>query len=113
MGFRKNDNYPATQGGYSAVSVDQTATEIVAENKHRVSLLIQNQGTTILYLGFDNSVTADNYAVALTGGTARDDGNGSAWETGGVSDVYEGAVYGIRQTVTAENVTYSEVTDVS
>jgi len=109
MGFNKRDNQPATSGGYGVVSVGTSAAQIVGANKNRLSILIQNQGTTKLYIGFDNSVASNNYAAVLKACSSAADGSSGVWMDGGMSDVYEGAVWGIRASGTSD-ASYSEIT---
>jgi hypothetical protein len=45
---------------YGNISVTSSATLIKAENKHRTSLIIRNNGTAEFFYGLDSSVTVAN-----------------------------------------------------
>ena len=44
----------------AAVSVGNTATLIIAENFNRIRVIIDNQGSQVVYLGDDDTVTTSN-----------------------------------------------------
>lgn len=70
-------------------SVGTSAGQILAANAGRKGLVIQNTGTTILYLVFGTSTpTTSVYHYALSACTANDDGKGGAW----FDDPWQGAV---------------------
>lgn len=110
--YKKQQSEPLNKSDGDVVSVANTPTRIVGARRHRTALLIQNQDTTPLYLGFtaNTLTTSDNYFAVLKGGAAKRDGSGGAWSGGGDRDVYEGKVYGIRKSTTG-NASYLDVYD--
>lgn len=45
---------------YNTVSITGTAGILIAANPNRKGLLVRNNGTQIVYLGYDSSVTSSN-----------------------------------------------------
>lgn len=84
-------------GNFGTVQVAAAATQIIAANANRKSLVIQNLtgNTGNLYLGYTNAVAATVCFVCLA--------PGQAW----VTDDYLGAVWGL-QTVALDRATYGE-----
>lgn len=73
-------------------AVGTTAGQLLAANAGRKGLVIQNTGTTILYLVFGTSTpTTDVYHYALSACTANNDGKGGAW----FDESWLGAVQGL------------------
>lgn len=73
-------------------SVGAVAGQVLAANANRRGLMVQNTGTTIIYLVLGaGTPTTSVYHVALKGGTAADDGTGAIY----LDDVWTGAVQAI------------------
>lgn len=84
---------------YGNKTVTTSATEIVdAAGNRRQALLITNNSSEVLYIGFDSSVTTSN------GFQLQED---QVWSTSGLQ-VYQGPVYGIVAANTAD-VRYQEL----
>jgi hypothetical protein len=73
----------------SQFTVDGTATELLPAQPGRIKALIINNGTDILYLGHDSSVTSSNGIPLASGANYEDDVSESAWYaiSAGSSDV--------------------------
>jgi len=71
-----------------AVTITNAATLIATEVPDRVSILIQNNGTQVVYVG--DSAVATTTGIILKAASAADIGDGGSVEFPG-----EGAVYGI------------------
>lgn len=79
------------------VTVSSTATQIVAANTDRRSLWIQNTGSYIVYIGFDNTVdTTDVYLTPVGSKTFEN-----------IIHDYKGALWGITSS-TSSTVSYLE-----
>ena len=76
----------------SAVSVSTTATKIVSANNRRVDLVISNEGSATIYLGFDDTVTTSN-------GVSLYQSEKTTWSG---KDIYRGDIYGIVASGTQE-----------
>ena len=87
---------------YGNINVNNTATLIVDSNPQRLSLLIQNNSSYIVYLGQDNNVTFSN-GIPLSG-------NGVYSEDSGGTKAYCGPIYGIADTVSYADVRFWERT---
>jgi len=71
-----------------------TATLIVPSNAKRVSIIMENEGASDVYIGKDNTVTAANGVKMVVEGTFTEDGAGTP--------VYKGDIYGITSAGTAD-----------
>lgn len=87
-----------TPEGMAAVAVNAAATQIVAQNANRKSVMVghRHDGVGFIYVGFTNAVTANVHVVRL----APD-------EYYSISD-YRGAIWAIRS-AGATNAVYGEV----
>lgn len=66
------------------ITITTTATQIVAANEKRQSIVMSNNGTTTIYFGPNTSITT-NYVAIVAGGTfAEDRGGGRMW----MGDIY-------------------------
>lgn len=76
-------NYQSTRvTGPSTTTVGASAVQVAALNQTRKELLIQNTGTTIIYLQLGTGTpTASTYTVALAAGTAANNGTGGYFNT--------------------------------
>jgi len=83
-------------GSYGQITVSTSATEVVAANTERQSVLIQNSGSDPVYVGFDNAVTASDGIEVAAGGTYAD-------------ETYTGDVYAVAGAGT-NDVRFQEVT---
>ena len=84
--------YFNSQNGPTRVNVGTSAGSLVAANTVRRRLIIQNTGTTTLYLNYGTgNPTGTVYTIALKAGTAADDGTGGLL----VDDNYTGSVQGL------------------
>lgn len=64
---------------FSQIAPDGTATLVVATNRNRTTLIIQNVGTVDVYLGGDDSVTTLTGLLLPASGTLNDEDSGDAW----------------------------------
>lgn len=62
-----------------AVSVSDSATEVVAANADRKLVIIQNLGPATVYLGEDSSVTSSSGLELVKGGVLTDEHSTDAW----------------------------------
>lgn len=62
-----------------AVSVSDSATEVVAANADRKLVIIQNLGAATVYLGEDSSVTTTSGIELVTGAVLTDEHSADAW----------------------------------
>lgn len=76
------------------VSVGTTATLIVPSNAKRVSIIVENEGASEVFIGSDSTVTVANGVKLVVDGTLCED-------TGGTR-VYKGPIYGIVASGTAD-----------
>lgn len=60
-----NSQVVSTSGKNTLVNVLVTATALVAANPSRNALTLQNLGNKTVYVGFDNTVSESNYAIAI------------------------------------------------
>ena len=72
---------------FNTVTVTTTATEIVAPNTKRLSLIVFNSGDEVVYIGQDNTVTIAN-GIPLNL-------DSSLTEESGGTKMYCGPIYGI------------------
>lgn len=79
---------------YNTVTVTNTPTLIVAPNTHRQSLILTNISTTVAYIGPDNLVTTVNAIQMNRNDVLSEDSGGTR--------VYQGAVWGVVATGTAD-----------
>lgn len=87
---------PGSTGSYGSASVGTTAQEVLAAGTGRRSLMIQNNGSAAVYVGFDSSVTASSGVKVPAGGTYAD-------------ETYSGALYVISESGT-NDIRFQEVT---
>lgn len=84
-----------TRNGVSTpaqTSVGAGAGQILAVNTGRRGMIIQNTGTTVIYLTLGSATpTASVYHIALKAAAAQDDGSGGVY----LDDVWTGAVQAI------------------
>jgi hypothetical protein len=78
---------------YGAITVGATATLILGSNPNRRGAVIENNGTVILYIGFDSSVTTSNGIAIVAGGNYINSADG---------ECYKGAYYGITASSTCD-----------
>ena len=84
---------------FGAITVTTTATIILPANGRRRSCLINNNGSAILYIGFDSTVTSVTGMPVLAGGF---------WINSGETDAFRGVIYGIAASGTLD-VRFEEV----
>lgn len=79
---------------YGSITVQATATKIVAADNNRHSLLLHNNGTQTVFIGPDASVTTSNgFPITQKSSLSSD--------SGGVS-LFKGDIYGIVASSTAD-----------
>lgn len=71
---------------YNAVTVTTTATKIMDSTPGRRGFVIANNGSNIVYLGFDSSVTSSNGVQLMPQ---------DKWESTGSQSVFKGSIWGI------------------
>ena len=80
---------------FAAVSVDNSATLILAQNAQRQSVVLTNESTTVtVFLASTNSITASNAPSLRPGGTFTEDNSGGR--------MYKGDIYGRTSSGTAD-----------
>lgn len=87
----QNSNTPSIKSG----------TVAIAANPARRGFMIQNCGTTTLYVLLGNGASTTVFHVALNGGTATDDG------LGGTFSQFNGTVYSGVITVAGSPIRYT------
>lgn len=94
----------ATAGAPVGVTVSNSAVQVLASNSAAKSRIITNNGSSNVYLGKDNTVTTSGATMGILvrpGGSYSDSG----------TDMYNGAIYGIGDAVSAsQNVSAWERT---
>jgi len=83
---------------YDSVSVDTNATLVVAKNRFRRGVTVYNNGTAIVYIGFDDAVDATSGMPLIPRATAS---------FNRVFDGLRGSIYGIAASGT-QDVRYME-----
>ena len=76
------------------VNVTTTATLIVPSNAKRISIIVENEGASEVFIGSDSTVTAANGVKLAEDGTFCEDAGGTR--------VYKGDIYGITSAGTAD-----------
>lgn len=78
----------------SQISITTSATSIVTANTARISLIIENEGDEIVYIGPDSSTTSGSGVALIQGGTYTEDSGGMR--------MFMGDVWGITTTSTSD-----------
>lgn len=88
-------------------SVTNVAGQLLASNTSRKALIIQNTGTTKLYLVYGSATpTTTAYHVALAACTAANDGTGGIID----EDAWKGAVQAVGSAAAAGTCVITEIT---
>lgn len=83
------------------ITVSDTATKIVSANASRIGVIVQNLGSTTVYLGKDNSITAGEEPFLLQYGSLEEDNSGGR--------MWKGDIYGITTTGTTDVVYWERI----
>ena len=94
---------------YGNVSVANTATSILAENRRRTEVRLYNNGSNTIFLGFDSSVTTSNGYILKSDTEFKLSLDGGSWQERDGS-LYTGAIQGIVASGT-EDLRYIEFDD--
>lgn len=81
----------STSSAVAQTSVGTTSVTALASNAARRECIVQNTGTTVIFLGLGQTPTNVNYHVALKSCTVSNDGTGGVF----VSDLWTGAINAI------------------
>lgn len=85
---------------YGTTTITTSATQIIGSSRNRTGWMITNNGTAVIYVGFDTSVTTSNGMPIAEGEKFISNGD----------KIWRGAIYGIVGTGT-QNVRFQEWSD--
>jgi hypothetical protein len=82
-----------TLPSYNTVTVTTSPTLILAANPERKGAIVYNNGSVVVYIGFDASVTTSNGLTVQPGGVLNDSG---------FEDAYRSNIYGVAASGTCD-----------
>lgn len=81
----------STSSAVAQTAVGTSSVSVLSSNTARRECIVQNTGTTIIYLGLGQTPTTSNYHVALKSCSLANDGSGGIF----LSDLWTGAINAI------------------
>lgn len=85
----------STTLGSSSQTIDVTYSVVLSSNDKRKRAIVQNTGTTIIYIGLGTIPTTNNYTIALAACTLANDGTGGVL----IEEMWQGAINAISSAV--------------